>query len=84
MYNYKTWEVQHLNYQKYFKIRNSIRYLLIVIMACIPLYIYNNTHLSKNKIISSINKFEITKTVKSKSTNNKTKHSEIYDPLGKN
>lgn len=53
-------------------------------MACIPLYIYHNAHLSKNKIISSIDKFEITKTVKSKSNDNKSKHPEIYDPSGKN
>ena len=53
-------------------------------MACIPLYIYHNTHLSKNKIISSIDRFEITKTVKSKSSDNKSKHTEIYDPSGKN
>lgn len=73
-----------MNYQKYFKIRNSIRYLLIIIMACIPLYIYHNAHLSKTKIISNVDNFEINKTVKSKSANNKTKHSEIYDPAGKN
>jgi len=72
-----------LKYQKYFKIRNTIRYLLIIIMACIPLYIYQSTHLSKAKIISSLDKFEIIKTVKSK-PNNKSKHPEIYDPSGKN
>lgn len=53
-------------------------------MACIPLYIYHNAHLSKNKIISSIDRFEITKTVKSKSNDNKSKHTEIYDPSGQN
>lgn len=52
-------------------------------MACIPLYIYHNAHLSKAKIISSLDKFEITKTVKPK-PNNKSKHPEIYDPSGKN
>ena len=52
-------------------------------MACIPLYIYHSTHLSKTKIISNLDKFEITKTVKSK-PNNKSKHPEIYDPSGKN
>lgn len=76
--------MRHLNYQKYFKVRNTIRYLLIIIMACIPLYIYHNTHLSKNKIISSIDRFEITKTVKSKTSDNKSKHLEIYDPSGNN
>ena len=73
-----------MDYQKYFKVRNAIRYLLIIIMACIPLYIYHNAHLSKNKIISSIDRFEITKTVKSKSNDNKSKHTEIYDPSGQN
>lgn len=73
-----------MNYKKYFKIHNSIRYLLIIIMASIPIYICQTNHLTKNNLLNKISKFEITNTVKTKKPNVSNKHSEIYDPSGKN
>lgn len=58
-----------MKYQVYLRARNSIRYLLIIIMVAIPIYISHTLNISPTTIEAKIDKLNINSTVKPKKEN---------------